>query len=170
MTASGQKISCYVAVSPSRSGPVESAAAEIITGVLSFAVPGQGILFRCRARGNAADLEVAALLALLRFLRVSLKKPAKAPVHVWSSTPSLVFPLVQKRNLSGCRARYQKRLQRYLQYFQVTFGYVPVRRNCALISAAELPGVPRGQKPSLEANRRRTARAHLRPLRDGIDV
>jgi hypothetical protein len=164
------RVDCYIA---SFNRPLAEACLEregIGQGMILFAIPSYGILFKCRARGNVRELEVGALLALLRFLDTSLKDERIEKVKVFSSTPEIVFRLTHRRHALTDRLGRQKKLDRFFRRFDVQAAYAPPGRNRALAAPGDIPSVPRGQKSPLVPSRPDTGKARLEAIRKGVDL
>jgi len=114
--------------------------------MVAFAIPAYGVLFKCRARGEQRDLELGALLALLRFIDTSLKGEKITKVRVLASDPQLVFGLAHDRKNLTTKIGRQKKLERYFRRIDVIGAYVSRAVNRALCSPADLPSLPEGQK------------------------
>jgi hypothetical protein len=164
------RVDCYIA---SFKRPLKESCLEregIAQGMVLFAIPSYGILFKCRARGTLRELEVGALLALLRFLDTSLKEEKITKIKVHSSTPDIVFSLVHRRHELTSRQGRQKKLDRHFRKFEIMAAYAPPGRNRALAGPEDLPSVPQGQKSPLSPAGREKRKPRLEAIRKGVDL
>ena len=59
-------------------------------GMICFAIPAYGIMFRCRTEGRLIDLEFSALFSLLEFVKSKLAEEKIRSLQVFSSNPEHV--------------------------------------------------------------------------------
>ena len=122
-------------------------------GIIMFAVPSQGILFRCRVTGTGINLEFAALFALLRFLESSVGDRRPASIRVFSSNPEFIFSFSGKgRHLSPGSSR-EKQLRKFSELMKIAVGYVELADNYCLTSTADYPSLPDNARPYITPER-----------------
>ena len=139
-------------------------------GLIVFAIPDFGILFRCRALGSAIDLEFAAYFALLRFVKTRLADQQIKAVQVLSSNPEFVFSFAGKsRHLLDNEER-SKLLKDYSRDFKLAVGYIRPSDNRALISPGDFPSMPDGVRIELAPDKFETRKPAIRPFSKGIDL
>lgn len=139
-------------------------------GMIMFAIPSQGILFKCRAEGNLLDLEFGAFFSLLRFIRTSLPKEKIKTVRVHSSNPEFVFTVMNEGPQLISRHRRHKMFRQYLNQFNVTVVLVPVRRNQTYTAPIDFPSIPKNQTSPLRPRPSENQRARFRPIQKGVIV
>jgi hypothetical protein len=137
-------------------------------GMIMFAIPSQGILFKCRAEGNRIDLEFGAFFSLLRFIRTSLAKENIKAIRVLSSDPEFVFAVLNRGRHLSARPRRYKMFREYLARLDVQVAFVPAQRNRTAISPTEYPSVPRDVVPPLQPRATGTRPVRFRPIQKGI--
>ncbi|MBU2534532.1 MAG: hypothetical protein KKB37_17470, partial [Alphaproteobacteria bacterium] len=133
-------------------------------GLIIFAVPDYGILFRCRALGSAVDLEFAAYFALLRFIKTRLSDQQVKAVQVYSSNPEFVFSFTGKsRHLNNNEER-RRLLREYGREFKLAVGYIRPVDNKALISPGDFPSMPVGARIELSPDQSETRTPSIKPF------
>ena len=114
------------------------------SGIVSFAVPDYGLLFRCLAEGSRVELEVVALLSFLRFAEHNIEIFQKRELEIYTDFPVLAYIMnndsVSGQELDAVRREAQK-AARKLQ-FKVTFIDSPSNRAAG--SAGDIPAMPIG--------------------------
>ena len=85
-------LKCYVS-----GRPVSKESKE---GIVSFAVPEYGILFRCAAEGTRSDLEIIAFLSFLRFVEHNKDIFKLRELQIFTDFPPLAY-LMDKQVASG---------------------------------------------------------------------
>ncbi len=139
-------------------------------GMILFAIPGYGVLFKCRAQGRPVDLEFGAFFSLLRFIKKSLVKAKIKAVHVHSSNPEFVFALANSSSEVSGNAERQKMLAQNMKDFQITVSYTPPVNNKTLVPPAEYPSTPEGQTPPLKPDVKKETKTEFRPIQKGINL
>jgi len=137
-------------------------------GIISFAVPDYGVLFRCRAHGSILDLEFGAFFALLRFLKTRLADQKITAVQVMSSNPEFVFSFAgNKENLTGDQERIRL-LKEYNRLYALAVGYVKPIENRSLLSPTNYASLPAHSEILLKPDPSDTQRSSFKPIRKGI--
>ncbi|MCD6248863.1 MAG: hypothetical protein J7J98_00855 [candidate division Zixibacteria bacterium] len=98
-------------------------------GMILFAIPSYGVLFRCRADGDLMDLEFGAFFALLRFIKTSLAKEQIKNLRVFSSTPKFVFTMMNRGPELRNRPNREKMLKKYCDRYYIQPELIPINRN-----------------------------------------
>lgn len=162
-------LKCYIATSCREAADPYLAERGFAAGVVSFAIPDYGILFRCRVSGAPIDLEFGAYFALLRFIRTRLSQEKIKAVQVHSSNPEFVFAFSGKSPHLVKDEERRRLLNEYSREFTLAVGYIPPLDNRAVLSPVDLPSVPQGAKIALSPGtpERRPA---IRPFRRGVDL
>lgn len=137
-------------------------------GMISFAIPSLGILFKCRAGGSLIDMEFAALFSLLEFIKTRLPEENVRDVLVLSSNPEFVFSFTgQSRHLQeGTQNR--KLLDEFTSRIKMAVGYIKNIENNALASPADYPSVPNPQKVIIQPSRDESDKTEFKPFMRGI--
>jgi hypothetical protein len=139
-------------------------------GMILFAIPSYGVLFKCRAGGDLLDLEFGAFFALLRFVKTSLAGERIRKIRVNSSNPRLVFTLANRGPLIAARPGRRKMLEDYLSKFEIEVRLIPRRKNQAQLSPTDLPSIPREQTSPLILRKGSRSRGHFRPIQKGLMI
>ena len=170
MKSLSDRLDCYIAGFTRPISDNSLRTRGMATGMVTFAIPAYGVLFKCRARGERLELEVGALLALLRFLGTSLKDENITKIRLLTSDAHLVFRLAHDRAHLTPRVGRQKKLERYFRTVDVIGAYVAARNNRALQSPADLPSLPQGQESPIKLPERSKPDTTFGPFRSGVDL
>lgn len=168
MTNSASSLRCYIAsVKLTRLDPfLESEG--FCHGLVMFAAPDIGLMFRCRAEGEPIDLEFGAFFSLLKFLKTYLVKDVARELFVHSSNSEFVLSFrPSSRHLAAGTTR-EVLLREYLHDYRIQVGYVEPHNNRCLISPVEYPSLPEGLKTVLKPNVRSDKRSEFKPFQRGI--
>jgi hypothetical protein len=137
-------------------------------GMIMFAIPSHGILFKCRAEGKSLDLEFGAFFSLLRFIKTSLTKEKIKAVRICSSNPEFVFALVNGGRQLKTRPQRHKMYREYLRQFDVDIMFVPAHRNKTATALTDYPSIPLNHEPALRPRTGGLRKVRLRPIQKGI--
>ncbi len=139
-------------------------------GMVIFAVPDYGVLFKCRAEGEMIDLEFGAFLSLLKFVESSLAGERIGAMTVYSSQPEFVFAFSgQSRHLAPESERMRLLKERTAK-LKATVLYIEPNLNAALWSAADYPAIPQGQVVKITSVLMGDSRRMFRPIQKGIRI
>ena len=170
MSKSDKPLRCYIAgFNNSRLDPfLESRGFS--RGMVCFAIPAYGILFRCRTEGRVVDLEFGAIFSLLEFINTKLKDEKIKSVQIYSSNPEAVFAFTE--NSPHMREGSPRRLllNGYAKKMKIAVGYVKPNDNRALISPAEYPSLPADKSVALHIDSRDLKRVEFKPFQTGVKV
>ena len=139
-------------------------------GLVTFAIPKMGILFKCRAEGDLTELEFCAFFALLKFIKRSLKDEKIASVRVLSSNPKFVFAFTGNSSLMPPGSTREQLLREYARRIQIAVGYVEPYKNKTIISPADYPSMPSGQPAPLLPDLDEAKKAEFRPFQRGVKL
>lgn len=117
-------------------------------GIICFAIPELGILFRRVQNENRIALEYTALFSLLRFLETSLKEVEVKEVRIHSSLPELVLGLARVAD-GGVPEPYLPLLKEYLAKYIIEAAYIPRNRNRAATTITDFPSIPKDSAPAI---------------------
>jgi len=170
MKKSSPQVACYVAgVVNRRIDPILEGYG-VCRGMIVFAIPELGLLFRCRASGEPVDLEFGAMFALVKFVEEKLAGERIRSVHIFSSNPEFVFSFTgSSRHLEKGSARMQL-LAEYGRRFRISIAYIEPVKNKALMSPADYPSVPVTRSVRLKLDRGDLSKSSFRPLQMGIKL
>lgn len=108
-------------------------------GLICFAIPEVGVLFKTRSIGSFFELEYISFLSLLRFLELNQKAFENLKLSILCSSPLLVY---QMNENSGCQREVQQlrnlvlAFKRKLNFF---LSWIPEGENRALNGMMDLP-------------------------------
>ncbi len=170
MKAKKLALNCYIAAfANSRLDPfLESNGFS--RGMICFAIPAFGILFRCRTEGRLIDLEFSALFSLLEFIKSKLGGEKVGSVKVFSSNPELVFAFTEKSPHMRKGTPRRTLLDQYAKAMRIAVGYTKPAENRALVSPAEYPSVPAGREVRLEIDKGELNKIEFKPFQKGIKI
>lgn len=139
-------------------------------GMILFAIPGYGVLFKCRAQGRPVDLEFGAFFSLLRFIKKSLTKEKIKAVHIHSSNPEFVFALANSTGEISKNTERKKMLAQSMKDFQIIVSYTAPVNNKTLVPPGQYPSTPEGKTPPLSPDSRGEKKSEFRPIQKGINL
>jgi hypothetical protein len=163
-------LKCYVAVLQNLHVDSYLEQNGFCRGLLAFAIPSHGILFRCRADGTAIDLEFAAFFSLLEFLSSDLRDEPAKNILVLSSTPEFVF------SFSGASQHLQEGNERHRllaehsRRFRLSIQYIEPFNNKALFSPGDYPSLPAANLLKLKTSDRNFGKQSFKPFQKGIKL
>ena len=111
------------------------------TGLVSFAIPDLGVLFKARYVGSHYELEYVGILALARFIESNNKAFGGQKISIFCSSPLLVYQMTQS---TLCQREVEKHRSLALAYKQklgFSLSWVPESENPAQSGMIDLPPV-----------------------------
>jgi hypothetical protein len=137
-------------------------------GMVAFAIPSLGIVFKCRAEGELLDLEFGALFSLLEFVRTSLKAEKIKEVRVFSSNPKFVFAFTGVSPHLAKGSTREKLLREYARGLQLAVGYVETHKNRTLVPPVDYPSLPAERKSPLRPALDDMMKSEYMPFQRGV--
>ena len=163
-------VKCFIVGLKPRSIDPALEARGVVGGLVVFAIPELGIIFRCRADGEPIDLEFGALFALLKFIRTKLVDRKIKQLHIFSSNPEFVFSFTgNSRHLQPGSLR-MKLLAEFNREFQMAVSFIDAYKNQALVSPADYPSMPESRSVNLLPDKPESSRPRFEPFRKGIKL
>ena len=139
-------------------------------GMVLFALPEYGILFKCLAKGKLIDLEFGAFFALLKFVETSLAAEKITALTVLSSNPEFVFSFSpQSRHLPPGSER-ERLLKGHTAKVKFTVSYIEPTRNQARVSPVDYPSMPDGKTVKLRTKLAEPSVSAFKPIQKGIKI
>jgi hypothetical protein len=127
-------IKCYVSGQHQRGQEKE--------GIVSFAVPEYGILFRCMASGTKAELEIIAFLSFLKFAEHNLNIFETKQMRIFTDYPLLVYLMNNGAvGMPGMEAVVSE-AKKYSKKMEFTVKWIGEKENRAADSVANIPQMP----------------------------
>jgi hypothetical protein len=119
-------------------------------GLVSFAIPDLGILFRASYVGSYYELEYMSLLSLLRF--VELNRPAfeNQKIDIYSTSSILVYQVSQN---AFCQKELEKQKNLAIAYKNIlnfSLSWIPDAENRAEKGMLDLPPLKNSFKMNLQ--------------------
>jgi hypothetical protein len=108
-------------------------------GLICFAIPGVGVVYKTRNYGSQYELEYISFLSLLRFIEVNRKAFENQKINIMCSSPLLVYQLNEN---SGCLnevRQYRHLALLYKRKLDFSLSWVPEDENRAQNGMMELP-------------------------------
>jgi hypothetical protein len=108
-------------------------------GLICFAIPEVGVVFKTKSYGSYFELEYVGLLSLLRFIDVNQKAFENQKLSVLCSSPLLVY---QMNENSGCQRElisYRNLALAYKRRFNFSLSWIPEGENRAQNGMTDLP-------------------------------
>lgn len=139
-------------------------------GMILFAIPSYGVLFRCRADGDLLDLEFGAFFALLRFIKTSLSGEQIKSLRVLSSNPEFVFTMMNRGPGLEDRPKREKMLRKYCNHFEIQTALVPAHRNQVALSPGDFCCTPKHLAPPVKPSGSRRSKILFQPIQKGLSL
>jgi hypothetical protein len=113
-------------------------------GIVSFAVPDYGILFRCLAEGTRADLEIIAFLSFLRFAEHNIEIFKKKELQIYTDFPVLVFVMNNNSGSAGGIEAVRREAKKSAKILRFNVNLIDSKDNRAAGAAGDIPELPIG--------------------------
>lgn len=139
-------------------------------GIISFAIPNFGLIFRARAEGYPLDMEIGVFFSLLEFIKSKLAEEKIKQVAVFSSKPQFVFSFTAESTLFTEGSSRRELLDKYTALMKLSVSYVKPIQNQALISPADYPSLPKGQEISIPFSDHELNGVEFKPLQTGLKL
>jgi len=112
------------------------------SGIISFAVPEYGIIFRCGVEGTLTDLNIIAFLTFLRFAEHNKDIFKKRELHIFTDFPLLVYLMNDgSASVKGLGA-VRKQAEKYARGFLFKVKWINRRDNRAAQPVNSIPILP----------------------------
>ncbi|MCD6163554.1 MAG: hypothetical protein J7K40_14230 [candidate division Zixibacteria bacterium] len=118
------------------------------TGIVSFAIPDIGVIFRSRWVGNLIECQYAALLSLLRFIETNDKLFKKENIEISSDASVVIYQLTKDTFVFKNIEPYYRLVQTYKAKFKFDLHWKPLKDNPAHHGLIGTPSI----KPSVKIN------------------
>lgn len=118
------------------------------SGLVSFAIPDLGVLFKSKHLGSFYELEYMSLLSLLRFIELNHKAFEKLKISILCSSPLLVYQMSENTLCQGDLRQHRNMALAYKKKLNFSLSWVPESENRAQNGMMDLPPV----KNSFEFN------------------
>ncbi len=107
-------------------------------GVISFAVPAYGVIFRAQHEGNRYECEYAAGIALIRFMQLNQSHFAGKGIKLLTDSPIVVYQVNNKITATQNLLRYRDLLLFYKRKLGFDLTWIPATMNRAEMGLDEM--------------------------------
>ena len=168
MNKEGRVIKCYISSFINSQIDPYLMNLGFTTGMVGFAIPDYGILFKCRANGELLDLEFGSFFALLGFINTKLKDQDIKAVQVISSNPHFVFSFSGNKDIINKNKERRKLLDSYRKKLSIAIAYIKPIENKALLSPLDYASLPVHYKISLKPDLDEVKKVKIMPFNRGL--
>jgi hypothetical protein len=141
-------------------------------GLISFAIPDYGVLFRAQYIGNRYECEYAAGIALIRFLQLNMSHFDGKPVTLMTDSPIVVYQVNNKLAALNSLQKFRDLFLFYKRKLKFELQWVPTKMNRAemgLEGLAVNKNSPKFNFDIFEESTRRKQRPHRNPD-EGVQI
>jgi hypothetical protein len=142
--SSEPKLKCYVAAKTNLRDKSISQ-----NGLISFAIPDLGILFRVRGLGSHYELEYMSLLSLLRFIELNRSVFEKHKIKIYSTSSLMVYQVNQNAFCQKELEKHKNLAVAYKNTFKFSLSWIPESENKAESGMLDLPPLKESLKVDL---------------------
>ena len=139
-------------------------------GLILFALPDYGVVFKCLAEGRLIDLEFGAFFALLKFAETSLAGEKIKHLKILSSNPEFVFAFTGRSSHLIAGSARERLLKEHAAKLKFDVAYIEPWLNQTRFSPAEFPSLPAGKEVKIITNLTRPGAVGFKPIQKGIKV
>ena len=118
-------------------------------GLVSFAIPDLGILFRTYCSGTYYELEYMSLLSLLRFIELNREAFENQKTDIYSTSSLLVYQVSQNAFCEKELERYKNLAIAYKNTLNFSLNWIPQSENRAEKGMLDLPPLKTSFKMNL---------------------
>ncbi len=111
-------------------------------GIVCFAVPEYGLLFRCSASGTKSELEIISFLSFLRFAEHNRDIFSQKELHIFTDFPQLMYLVNNKAVAQGGMVTVLKQVEKFCKEFQIRVQWIDPGENRAAGSVNDIPAMP----------------------------
>ncbi len=107
-------------------------------GIISFAIPDYGVMFRAQYEGNRYECEYQAGIALIRFLQLNQAHFAGKGVKLLTDSPIVVYQVNNKLSAAGNLERLRDIIMYYKRRLGFELKWIPTKMNRAEMGLDDL--------------------------------
>ena len=107
-------------------------------GLISFAVPDYGVIFRAQHEGNRYECEYAAGIALIRFMQVNQSHFQGKGIKLLTDSPIVVYQVNNKISATQSLLRLRDLLLFYKRKLGFELTWIPTKMNRAEMGLDEI--------------------------------
>ena len=108
-------------------------------GIISFAVPDIGVIYRTRCTGDRLECEYLALAALLEFLDSNSDIIANQNLEILGDSAVVVYQLNGKIPVLSRVLKHYRRIEQYKNRLKFKVSWIPQSLNRAAMTLPDLP-------------------------------
>jgi len=108
-------------------------------GLVSFAIPDLGILFRASCFGSYYELEYMSLLSLLRFIELNRSAFQNQKIDIYSTSSILVYQVSQNAFCQKELEKHKNLVIAYKNILNFSLNWIPQTENKAEKGMLDLP-------------------------------
>jgi hypothetical protein len=119
-------------------------------GIISFAIPDYGVMFRAQYEGNRYECEYAAAIALIRFLQLNEEPFKGKSIKLHTDSPIVVYQVNNRISTTRTLQRFRDLIFFYKRKMNFELVWVPASMNRASNPIAEIGTNPQSPKFNYE--------------------
>jgi len=127
---------CYFHGSGSKDG------SEQKSGLVSFAIPDVGVLFRSTWRGNLYQCQYVSLLFLLKFIEVNPDVFSQVELQLYGDCPLIIQQINGQAYTPKSLKAYRDLTRLYVKKLRFSLRWIPEQQNRATSKAVDMPPNP----------------------------
>jgi len=124
-------------------------------GLICFAVPDLGVLFKAQHFGSYYELEYISLLSLLRFIELNQDAFKEHKLVILSSSPLLVYQISENTVCQKELIQHRNLVLAYKKKFKFSLSWIPESENRAQKGMLDLPPLKNSFKFNFEEIQRK---------------
>jgi hypothetical protein len=122
------------------SGSKDSSAQK--SGLVSFAIPDVGVLFRSTWRGNLYQCQYVSLLFLLKFIEVNPDVFSQVELQLYGDCPLIIQQINDQVYTPKSLEAYRDLSRLYVKKLHFSLRWIPEQQNRATSKAVDMPPNP----------------------------
>ena len=143
-TLNKPQIKCFIAA---KTNQVDKSIRQ--NGLVSFAIPDLGILFRTSSLGSYYELEYVSLLSLLRFIELNRSAFENQKIDIYSTSSLLVYQVNQNAFCEKELEKHKNLAVAYKNTLNFSLSWIPQSENRAEKGMLDLPPLKNSFKMNL---------------------
>jgi hypothetical protein len=108
-------------------------------GVISFAIPDIGVVYRTKCKGDRLECEYLALAALLEFLNANHEVMSNQNIEILGDSTVVVYQLNGKMPVFSRLQSHYRRIEHYKSKIKFKISWTPASLNRAAMVVPKLP-------------------------------
>jgi len=111
-------------------------------GLVSFAIPDVGVLFRSTWRGNLYQCQYVSLLLLLKFIEVNPDVFSQVELQLYGDCPLIIQQINGQAYTPKSLKAYRDLSRLYVKKLHFSLRWIPEQQNRATSKAVDMPPNP----------------------------